>query len=72
MGDKGKVKFLKKVKMVEYLSDEENGKSGSGNGNGNGEEDEDEEEMFNWEVEMRRRVKKFEEMRELEKKVEEL
>ncbi|KAL7093754.1 hypothetical protein ACP275_11G059500 [Erythranthe tilingii] len=59
-----------KVNGVEYdnSSDDENGGSGSGF------EDElgDEADEFNWEKEMRKRVKEIEEMRELEKKAEEL
>ncbi|XVF02537.1 hypothetical protein REPUB_Repub04eG0183700 [Reevesia pubescens] len=41
-----------------------------GNGNGNGFDEEEKE--YDWEKEMRKRVKEFEEMRELEKKAEEL
>ncbi|KAK6116547.1 hypothetical protein DH2020_049653 [Rehmannia glutinosa] len=57
-----------KLNGVEYenSSDDENG-------NGNGFEDElGEDDGFDWEKEMRRRVKEIEEMRELEKKAEEL
>ncbi|KAL2547035.1 Tetratricopeptide repeat (TPR)-like superfamily protein [Forsythia ovata] len=57
-----------KVNEVEYenSSDDENG-------NGNGFEEEfGEDEGFDWEKVMRRRVKEIEEMRELEKKAEEL
>lgn len=57
-----------KVNGVDFdaeSSDEE------GNGNGNG-YDEGEEDAFDWEKEMRRRVKEIEEKRELEKKAEEL
>lgn len=43
------------------------------NGNGNGFEDElGDDDGFNWEKEMRRRVKEIEDMRELETKAEEL
>ncbi|GFP97501.1 hypothetical protein PHJA_001894200 [Phtheirospermum japonicum] len=59
-----------KLNEVEFenSSDDENG-----NGNGNGFEDElGEDEGFDWEKEMRRRVKEIEDMRELEKKAEEL
>lgn len=61
---KGKLKS--KVNEVDYenSSDDENG-----NGNGFGSED---EEDFDWEKVMRRRRKEIEEMRELEKKAEEL
>ncbi|CAI0390449.1 unnamed protein product [Linum tenue] len=52
-----------KVNGVDFDSDEENG-------NGNGEEGE--EDPFDWEKEMRKRVKEIEEMKELEKKAEEL
>lgn len=57
-----------KVNEVEYenSSDDENG-------NGNGFEDElGDDDGFNWEKEMRRRVKEIEDMRELETKAEEL
>lgn len=57
-----------KVNEVEYdnSSDDENG-------NGNGLEDElGEDDGYDWEKEMRKRVKELEEMRELEKKAEEL
>ncbi|KAF3431203.1 hypothetical protein FNV43_RR25933 [Rhamnella rubrinervis] len=57
-----------KVNGVDFdaeSSDEE------GNGNGNG-YDEGDEDAFDWEKEMRRRVKEIEEKRELEKKAEEL
>lgn len=69
--ERGRVSFSRKSNAVEYSSDEENG---NGNGNGNGEEEGgvDDEEVFDWEMEMRRRVKELEEMRELEKKAEEL
>ncbi|KAK9675536.1 hypothetical protein RND81_11G013400 [Saponaria officinalis] len=65
-GERGgvKAKFAKKTNAVEFdasSSDEDNG-------NGNG----DEEEEFDWETEMRRRVTEIEEMRELEKKAEEV
>ncbi|CAK7340002.1 unnamed protein product [Dovyalis caffra] len=50
---------------VDFDSDEEN------NGNGEGGEEED-QEPFDWEKEMRKRVKEIEERRELEKKAEEL
>lgn len=65
---KEKLKSKSKVNAVDYenSSDDENG---NGNGNGFGDEDED---GFNWEEEMRRRVKEIEEMRELEKKAEEV
>lgn len=53
-----------KMNGVDFDSHEENG-----NGNGNGERGEEE---FDWEKEMRKRVKEIEEMRELEKKAEEL
>ena len=43
----------------------------NGNGNGNGFDDED-EETVDWEKSMRKRVKEIEEMKELEKKAEEL
>ncbi|KAL3511335.1 hypothetical protein ACH5RR_030736 [Cinchona calisaya] len=68
---KEKLKSKSKVNAVDYenSSDDENG---NGNGNGNGFGDEDEENGFNWEEEMRRRVKEIEEMRELEKKAEEV
>lgn len=61
---KGKLKS--KVNEVDYenSSDDENG-----NGNGFGSEDEEE---FDWEKVMKRRRKEIEEMRELEKKAEEL
>lgn len=55
-----------KMNGVDFDSHEENG---NGNGNGNGERGEEE---FDWEKEMRKRVKEIEEMRELEKKAEEL
>nr|XP_009791266.1 PREDICTED: uncharacterized protein LOC104238565 isoform X2 [Nicotiana sylvestris] len=64
VGFRGKV--ISKVGSVDYenLSDDENG---------NGFEDEGESgEEFDWEKEMRRRVKEIEEMKELEKKAEEL
>jgi len=70
VGERGRVKLSKKAKKVEFdaeSSDEENG-----NGNGGEEEDDDELKSFDWEAEMRRRVKEIEEMRELEKKAEEL
>lgn len=57
-----------KVNEVEYenSSDDENG-------NGNGFEEELQDDgNFDWEKEMRKRVKEIEEMRELEKKAEEL
>lgn len=57
-----------KVNEVEYdnASDDENG-------NGNGFEDElGEDEGLDWEKEMRRRVQEIQDMRELEKKAEEL
>uniref|UniRef100_A0A5B6YVI4 Tetratricopeptide repeat-like superfamily protein n=1 Tax=Davidia involucrata TaxID=16924 RepID=A0A5B6YVI4_DAVIN len=47
------------------------GSSDDDNGNGNGFDDE-EEKPFDWEKEMRKRVKEIEEMRELESKAEEL
>ncbi|KAL0327293.1 UNVERIFIED_CONTAM: hypothetical protein Sangu_1807300 [Sesamum angustifolium] len=59
-----------KVNEVEYenSSDDENG-----NGNGNGVEDElGEDEGLDWEKEMRRRAQEIQDMRELEKKAEEL
>ncbi|XP_065876619.1 uncharacterized protein [Euphorbia lathyris] len=59
---RGKANF--KMNGVDFDSDEENG-----NGNENGEI---EQESYNWEKEMRKRVKEVEEMRELEKKAEEL
>ncbi|KAL9246513.1 hypothetical protein vseg_020038 [Gypsophila vaccaria] len=49
-----------------------NGGGGGGGGRGGGEEGEEEEEEVDWETEMRRRVKEIEEMRELEKKAEEI
>ncbi|KAL0408571.1 UNVERIFIED_CONTAM: hypothetical protein Sradi_1791500 [Sesamum radiatum] len=61
-----------KVNEVEYenSNDDENG---NGNGNGNGFEDElGEDKGFDWEKEMRRRVQEIQDMRELEKKAEEL
>lgn len=65
---KGKLKS--KVNEVEYenSSDDENG---NGNGNGFGNDDDDDDE-FDWGKEMRRRRKETEEMKELEKKAEEL
>ncbi|CAI9093011.1 OLC1v1028408C1 [Oldenlandia corymbosa var. corymbosa] len=59
-----------KVDAVDYenSSDDENG-----NGNGyNGDGDEEGENGFDWEKEMRKRVKEIEEFRELEKKAEEV
>ncbi|KAK4784658.1 hypothetical protein SAY86_019026 [Trapa natans] len=53
-----------KVNGVDFDSDEEE------NGNGNGFDEDD--GGFDWEKEMRRRVKEIEEMRELERKAEEL
>ncbi|XP_010682434.2 uncharacterized protein LOC104897281 [Beta vulgaris subsp. vulgaris] len=65
-----RVSFSRKSNAVEYSSDEENG---NGNGNGNGEDGgSEDEEVFDWETQMRKRVKELEEMRELEKKAEEL
>ncbi|XP_021743231.1 uncharacterized protein LOC110709326 [Chenopodium quinoa] len=64
----GRLSFSRKSNAVEYSSDEENG-NGGGEGGGNGGDD---EELFDWEMQMRRRVKELEEMRELEKKAEEL
>lgn len=61
-----RVSFSRKSNAVEYSSDEENG---NGNGEDGGSED---EEVFDWETQMRKRVKELEEMRELEKKAEEL
>lgn len=69
VGERGRVKLSKKAKEVGFdaeSSDEENG-----NGNGGEEEDDDELKGFDWEALMRR-VKETEEMRELEKKAEEL
>ncbi|KMT07696.1 hypothetical protein BVRB_6g148190 [Beta vulgaris subsp. vulgaris] len=63
-----RVSFSRKSNAVEYSSDEENG-NGNGNGEDGGSED---EEVFDWETQMRKRVKELEEMRELEKKAEEL
>ncbi|WCJ38532.1 Tetratricopeptide repeat (TPR)-like superfamily protein [Euphorbia peplus] len=55
-------KAYSKINGVDFDSDEENG-----NGNENGEV---EEGMYDWEKEMRKRVKEVEEMRELEKTAE--
>lgn len=55
-----------KVNQVEY-------ENSSDDENGNGLEDElGEDDGFDWEIEMRKRVKEIEEMKELEKKAEEL
>ncbi|XP_071926972.1 uncharacterized protein [Coffea arabica] len=59
---KEKLKSKSKVNAVDY-------ENSSDDENGNGFADED---GFNWEEEMRRRVKEIEEMRELEKKAEEV
>ncbi|XWS34729.1 hypothetical protein CRYUN_Cryun21dG0062700 [Craigia yunnanensis] len=53
-----------KIKAADFDSESSDD---DGNGNGNGFEEE-----YDWEKEMRKRVKKIEEMRELEKKAEEL
>lgn len=58
-----------KVKAVDF--DDAGSSDDDGNGNGNGFE-EGENDQYNWEKEMRKRVKEIEEMRELEKKAEEL
>jgi len=50
---------------VDFDSDEENGNGGGGGGGGD-------QEPFDWEKEMRKRVKEIEERRELVKKAEEL
>ncbi|KAL6983753.1 hypothetical protein U1Q18_017129 [Sarracenia purpurea var. burkii] len=66
-GARGKVNS--KVNALDFagISDDDS------NGNGNGYEDEEEEEAaFDWEKEMMKRVKEIEEMRELERKAEEL
>lgn len=58
-------KVNSKVNAVDFDA----GSSDEENGNGNGD---DGKEGYDWEKEMRRRVKEIEEMRELEKKAEEL
>ncbi|KNA12493.1 hypothetical protein SOVF_125240 [Spinacia oleracea] len=63
----GRLSFSRKSNAVEYSSGDENG-----NGNGEEEGGGDDEPVFDWETEMRKRVKEIEEMRELEKKAEEL
>ncbi|KAK3041855.1 hypothetical protein RJ639_000371 [Escallonia herrerae] len=69
LGVRGKANFSK----VDYESSSDDDGSGNGNGNGNGYDDEDDAAAaFDWEKEMRKRVKQIEEMRELEKKAEEL
>ncbi|XP_021901213.1 uncharacterized protein LOC110817117 isoform X2 [Carica papaya] len=45
---------------------------GNGNGNGNGNGFEDDQELFDWEQERRKRIKEIEEMKDLERKAEEL
>ncbi|XVF43923.1 hypothetical protein PTKIN_Ptkin02bG0080200 [Pterospermum kingtungense] len=58
-----------KVKAVDF---DAGSSDDDGNGNGNGDGLEDEKNEYDWEKEMRKRVKEIEEMRELEKKAEEL
>ncbi|XP_057495904.1 uncharacterized protein LOC130780907 [Actinidia eriantha] len=67
IGARGKANS--KVNATNFASISDNDSNGYGNGNGY---EEEEEETFDWEKEMRRRTKEIEEMRELERKAEEL
>ncbi|KAF7124121.1 hypothetical protein RHSIM_Rhsim12G0110600 [Rhododendron simsii] len=70
VGARGKANSKGNALDLAGMSDDE----GNGNGNGNGYDDEEEEDqmLFGWEKAMRKRVKEFEERRELEREAAEL
>lgn len=70
VGARGKANSKGNALDLAGMSDDE----GNGNGNGNGYDDEEDEDrmLFGWEKAMRKRVKEFEERRELEREAEEL
>ncbi|XP_057529242.1 uncharacterized protein LOC130807878 [Amaranthus tricolor] len=70
--ERRRLSFSRKSNAVENSSDEENGNGNGDEEGGKGVNGGVDEEVFDWETAMRRRVKELEEMRELEKKAEEL